>query len=180
MKRIDSLIVSAFAILALAGLSFTATQAAAGYGDGKKAEKKQSSIVEIAAGNDQFSTLVAALEAADLVGALQAEDQSFTVFAPTNAAFAKLPAGTLESLLEPENKEKLQAILLYHVASGKAKASDVVSKDTITTLQGQQLDVQTNGESVMIDNAKVVQTDIMASNGVIHVIDTVVLPDMES
>ena len=132
-------------------------------------------IVDTAASNSDFSTLVAAVKAAGLVDALKA-DGPLTVFAPTNAAFAKLPAGTVESLLLPENKAKLVQILTYHVVAGKVMAADVVKVDSATTLEGSSVSVMVNDNGVMINNATVVKTDIKTSNGVIHVIDTVLLP----
>jgi uncharacterized surface protein with fasciclin (FAS1) repeats len=132
-------------------------------------------IVEIAAGNPDFSTLVAALQAADLVGVLSGEGP-FTVFAPTNEAFAKLPDGTLDSLLLPENKDKLVAILTYHVVSGKVMAADVVKLTEATSLEGDNIVINVSDAGVKVDDAAVVITDIEASNGVIHVIDTVILP----
>lgn len=135
-------------------------------------------IVEVAQQADGFNTLVQALQSAELVGALQGEGP-FTVFAPTDEAFAALPEGTLESLLQPENQGQLQAILQYHVVSGKAMASDVVGMNSAETLQGQSVQIQVNDGTVTLtgqNSATVVQTDIEASNGVIHVIDTVLLP----
>jgi len=131
-------------------------------------------IVAVAVGAENFTTLVAALKAAGLVETLQG-DGPFTVFAPTDEAFAKLPKGTVESLLKPENKEKLVAILTYHVVSGKVMAADVKTMKA-KTVNGQSLDVKVTEGAVTVDNAKVVKTDVAASNGVIHVIDTVVLP----
>ena len=131
-------------------------------------------LVAIAAGADNFKTLVAAVKAAGLVETLQGKGP-FTVFAPTDAAFAKLPAGTVESLLKPENKEKLVAILTYHVVSGKVLAADVKTSEA-KTVNGKELSIKVEGGAVTVDNAKVVKTDVAASNGVIHVIDTVVLP----
>ncbi|HEY7775010.1 MAG TPA: fasciclin domain-containing protein, partial [Kineobactrum sp.] len=119
-------------------------------------------IVEIAAGNADFSTLVAALKAAGLVEVLSGEGP-FTVFAPTNAAFAKLPAGTVESLLEPENKQKLTDILTYHVVAGAVYAKDVVELTEATTVEGSTVDISASAAGVMIDNANVVTTDIKAS-----------------
>ena len=136
---------------------------------------KKKDIVDIAASNPDFSTLVAAVKAAGLVDALKG-DGPLTVFAPTNDAFAKLPEGTVEDLLKPENKDKLIAVLTYHVVPGEVKAADVVTVDSATSLQGQDIQVKVEGEKVMVDNAQVVATDIEASNGVIHVIDTVILP----
>lgn len=132
-------------------------------------------IVEIAAGNEDFSTLVAALKAADLVNTLAGEGP-FTVFAPTNAAFDALPDGTVESLLEPENKTQLRAVLTYHVVPGAVYAGDVVELSSATTVQGGDVSITTEDGRVMIDGAEVIKTDIEADNGVIHVIDAVLLP----
>jgi uncharacterized surface protein with fasciclin (FAS1) repeats len=131
-------------------------------------------IVATAAGAENFKTLVAAVKAAGLVEVLQG-DGPFTVFAPTDAAFAKLPAGTLESLLKPENRDQLVAILKYHVVPGRVLAADVKTMEA-KTAQGQKLQLRVTDMGVTVDNAKVVQTDILANNGVIHVIDTVILP----
>src|SRR5579872_1442045 len=122
-----------------------------------------------------FNTLVAAVKAAGLVDTLKGPGP-FTVFAPTDEAFAKLPAGTVEELLKPENKSKLVAILTYHVVPGKVMAKDVVKLQEAKTVNGQELTVKAQMGSVMVNNAKVVKTDILCTNGVIHVIDTVVLP----
>jgi len=132
-------------------------------------------IVDTAVAAGNFKTLVAAVKAAGLVDTLKGAGP-FTVFAPTDEAFAKLPAGTLESLLLPENKAKLQGILTYHVVSGKVLAKDVVKMDSAKTVEGQSIAIKTTGGGVMVDNANVIKTDIMTSNGVIHVIDTVILP----
>jgi len=132
-------------------------------------------IVDIAASNPDFTILVAAVKAAGLVDALKG-DGPLTVFAPTNAAFAKLPEGTVESLLLPENKDTLVSILTYHVVPGKVLAADVVTVDSATSLQGSEIAVMVDGDKVMVNNATVTATDIMASNGVIHVIDTVIMP----
>ncbi len=132
-------------------------------------------IVGIAAGSADFSTLVAAVKAAGLVETLQG-DGPFTVFAPTNAAFAKIPAATLADLLKPENKAKLQAILTYHVVSGKVLAKDVVGMKSAKSVQGGEIDIAAKGGNVTVDGAKVTATDIIALNGVIHVIDTVIMP----
>jgi uncharacterized surface protein with fasciclin (FAS1) repeats len=131
-------------------------------------------VVAIAAGNPDFSTLAAAVTAAGLAEALSGEGP-FTVFDPTNEAFAKLPEGTVESLLEPENKEKLVAILTYHVVAAKVMAADVAT-GKVKTLQGGELEVVVSDGIVTVNGAKVVATDIIGSNGVIHVIDSVVLP----
>jgi uncharacterized surface protein with fasciclin (FAS1) repeats len=132
-------------------------------------------IVDTAVSAGSFKTLVAAVQAAGLVNTLKG-DGPFTVFAPTDDAFAKLPKGTVESLLKPENKSQLQAILTYHVVAGKVYATDVVKLSGAETVQGQQVDIAVNGGNVTVDNANVVKTDIETSNGVIHVIDTVLLP----
>ena len=131
--------------------------------------------VDTAVGAGSFKTLVAAVKAAGLVDTLKGEGP-FTVFAPTDEAFAKLPAGTVESLLKPENKDKLVAILTYHVVSGKVMASDVVKLTSAKTVNGKSATVKVSDAGVMIDGAKVVATDIETSNGVIHVIDSVILP----
>lgn len=133
-------------------------------------------IVETAAGNSDFSTLVAAVKAAGLVEALSGEGL-FTVFAPTNEAFEKLPDGTVENLLKPENKEQLKSILTYHVVSGEIKASDISDGATaIETLQGTTLDVTKTESGLTVDGANVTTADLKTSNGVMHVIDTVVMP----
>lgn len=132
-------------------------------------------IVDTAVGAGQFKTLAAALGAAGLVDTLKGAGP-FTVFAPTDAAFAKLPAGTVEMLLKPENKAKLTAILTYHVVAGKVMAADVVKVTSAKTVQGGAVAVKVTGGKVTIDAANVVTTDIGASNGVIHVIDTVLMP----
>ena len=139
---------------------------------------KSNDLIETAVAAGQFKTLAAALEAAELIDALKGNGP-FTVFAPTDEAFAKLPAGTVESLLKPENKEKLKAVLLYHVVPGNVTADQVTKLDgrSVKTLQGSSLKVKTS-HGVRVDNAKVIQTDVKASNGVIHVIDTVLMPKM--
>jgi uncharacterized surface protein with fasciclin (FAS1) repeats len=132
-------------------------------------------IVDTAVAAGSFKTLAAALEAAGLVGALKGPGP-FTVFAPTDAAFAKLPAGTLEDLLKPENKDKLKGILLYHVVSGKVMSADIKGAAKPATLQGAALDVKAGASGVTVNGAKVTAADVAAKNGVIHVIDAVVLP----
>jgi len=133
-------------------------------------------IVDTAAANEQFSTLVAAVQAAGLVETLKG-DGPFTVFAPTNDAFAKLPAGTVENLLKPENKDQLVAVLTYHVIPGKVMAADIAGKQlSVETVQGSMVDIDAT-TGVMIDGASVTTADIEATNGVIHVIDTVILPN---
>lgn len=150
--------------------------------------KAQGSIVDVAVGNEDFSTLVTALSAADLVSALQG-DGPFTVFAPNNAAFGKLDSATLNSLLEEENKAALAGILTYHVVSGKLAAKDVVAalekgngKVTLPTLNGQNITVLQKEGKIWIQDAKgnyseIIATDVMGSNGVIHVINTVIMPN---
>jgi uncharacterized surface protein with fasciclin (FAS1) repeats len=136
----------------------------------------QKNVVEIAAGNPDFSTLVAAVKAAGLAETLSGKGP-FTVFAPTNAAFDKLPKGTVETLLKPENKGKLAAILTYHVVGAKVLAADAVKLDKATTVNGADFTISVKDGSVLLNNAaKVVKTDIVGSNGVIHVIDSVILP----
>lgn len=137
------------------------------------AKKANNDIVDIAVGNSDFSTLVTALKAADLVDALKGEGP-FTVFAPTNEAFAKLPKGALDNLLK--DKEALKQVLLYHVVSGKVTSADVVKVDKANTLSGKDVKVTVSDSGVMINSSKVTAVDIMATNGVIHVIDTVLLP----
>ena len=140
-------------------------------------EKKD--IVDTAMGADSFDTLVAAVKAADLVDTLKG-DGPFTVFAPTDEAFAKLPEGTLESLLKPENKEKLVDILTYHVVSGDVPAKTAVTLSEAKAVNGDKIDLIVDEKTLMLnEKAKVVKTDIECSNGVIHVIDTVILPPAE-
>ena len=132
-------------------------------------------IVETAAAAGNFNTLVAAVKAAGLVDTLKGPGP-FTVFAPTDEAFAKLPPGTVETLLKPENRAKLQSILTYHVVAGKVMAHDVTKLHSAKTVEGGSIAIKSMNGKVMADNAHVVQTDILASNGVIHVIDTVLMP----
>jgi uncharacterized surface protein with fasciclin (FAS1) repeats len=169
--KIKALVVAA--LFAFAPLAF-ANGHMSGEKGGDHAGHSTGTIVDVAVGNADFSTLVAALKAAGLVETLSGAGP-FTVFAPTNAAFAKLPAGTVESLLLPENKAKLTAILTYHVVSGKVLAKDVVTLKTATTVQGSAVAIDA-ASGVKVNNATVTATDIMGSNGVIHVIDTVLMP----
>jgi len=134
-------------------------------------------IVEVAAAAGTFNTLIAAAEAAGLVEALKG-DGPLTVFAPTDEAFAKLPAGTVESLLEPENKDKLASILLYHVVAGKITSDQVVKLTSAKSLEGSTINIKVDMGKVYVDNAQVIAVDVEASNGVIHVIDSVILPKM--
>jgi uncharacterized surface protein with fasciclin (FAS1) repeats len=140
-----------------------------------QAADKPGDIVSVASSAGSFNTLVAAVKAAGLVETLQGKGP-FTVFAPTDDAFAKLPAGTVENLLKPENKEKLVAILTYHVVPGKVMAADVKTMKA-KTVNGRELSLKVEDGKVTVDNAKVIKTDVAASNGVIHVVDAVVLPN---
>ena len=133
-------------------------------------------IVDTAVAAGSFTTLAKALQAAGLVDTLKGKGP-FTVFAPTDEAFAKLPAGTVETLLRPENKSKLQRILTYHVVAGKVGAAQVVKMTSAKAVSGDTIHIKTSGTTVMLNNATVVKADIAASNGVIHVIDTVIMPD---
>jgi len=139
------------------------------------ARAQEKDIVDTAVAAGSFKTLAAALTAAGLVDTLKGKGP-FTVFAPTDEAFAKLPAGTVEGLLKPENKAKLTAILTYHVVPGKVMAAQVTSLKDAKTVNGQSVGISTMAGKVMVDKSHVVKTDIGASNGVIHVIDTVMMP----
>ena len=144
-------------------------------GDGSGGEDAKADIVDTAVEAGDFETLVAAVKAAELVDTLKGEGP-FTVFAPTDAAFAELPEGTLDDLLKPENKDKLASILTYHVVPGKVTASDVVELTEAETVQGQKVKIEVKDGTVYVDGAKVTTTDIECSNGVIHVIDKVIRP----
>jgi uncharacterized surface protein with fasciclin (FAS1) repeats len=159
----------AIATLAIAALIAPSVSFAGDYAMAKK------DIVDTAVAAGSFNTLAAALQAAGLVDALKG-DGPFTVFAPTDEAFAKLPAGTVENLLKPENKDQLISILTYHVVSGSLPAASVMKATGADTLEGETLEFSTSNGSVMVNNATVISADVMASNGVIHVIDTVLLP----
>ncbi len=135
---------------------------------------EEKTIVGVAAGAGQFNTLVAAVKAAGLVDTLNGKGP-FTVFAPTDEAFAKLPAGTVENLLKPENKQKLAAVLTYHVLAGKVMAADVTTSKP-KSVNGKELAIKVDAGKVTVGSANVIKTDIAASNGVIHVIDTVLIP----
>ncbi|NNE33877.1 MAG: fasciclin domain-containing protein [Rhodothermales bacterium] len=140
---------------------------------------KSSDIVDTAVAAGSFNTLAAALTAANLIDVLKGEGP-FTVFAPTDAAFAALPKGTVETLLKPENKDQLIAILTYHVVAGKVNAKSVMKLTVVETLNGQRVDIAVKGGEVMIDNATVRTADVAASNGIIHVIDQVILPTADA
>ena len=164
-KSIKSILIAGLSLGILTSTSFAAHH---------KSEKLKNDIVDVASSASDFSTLVAAVSAADLVSVLKG-DGPFTVFAPTNEAFAKLPAGTVEDLLKPENKDKLVEILTYHVVSGKIMAADVKS-GSVKTANGQSFQVKLSYGKVFVDDAQVIQTDIGASNGIIHAIDSVIMP----
>lgn len=177
MKKITKYTGATIAILGLTSFAALADH----HGD-KKAEVKKDAVVnmskqtlvEIAAGNENFSTLVAAVKAAGLAEALSGEGP-FTIFAPTNAAFEKLPKGTLELLLKSENKDKLASILKYHVVSGKVMAADVKPM-AVKTLEGSSFEVTVMDGKVKVGGADVLKTDLVGKNGVIHVIDAVIMP----
>ena len=156
--------ITKFLVLAILALAVSTTASAT-----------EKNIVDTAVAAGSFNTLVKAVQAADLTATLEGPGP-FTVFAPTDQAFAKLPAGTLESLLKPENKDKLRAILTYHVVAGEVNAAEVVKLTSVKTVEGANLKIAANNGSVMVDNAKVVKADIRTSNGIIHVIDAVMLP----
>ena len=143
---------------------------------GTQAQQNNKDIVDTAMAAGSFKTLAKALQAADLVETLKGQGP-FTVFAPTDEAFAKLPAGTLNDLLKPENRQKLQRILSYHVVAGRVSSTDVVKLRTAKAVSGDTIAITANDGTVRVDSARVVKTDIAASNGVIHVIDTVIIPD---
>ena len=155
--------------------TFFAATAAAVVASAAFAMEKSKDIVDTAVGAGNFGTLVAAVQAAGLVDTLKGEGP-FTVFAPTDEAFAALPAGTVEELLKPENKDQLVAVLTYHVVPGKVMSGDLSNNMMATTAQGGDVTIMTEG-GVKVDNANVVAADIEASNGVIHVIDAVILPN---
>ena len=161
--------------LALA-LSSPLAFAAPGSNAAAPATRAQADIVDTAVAAGQFKTLAAALTAAGLVDTLKGEGP-FTVFAPTDAAFAALPAGTVDNLLKPENKAQLVAILTYHMVPGRYPAASVANMDKATTVEGDTVDIRGSAGKVMVDGATVVSADVMASNGVIHVIDKVLMPD---
>jgi len=161
-------------ILVVCALGLVTAMANAGHH--AQDEMTAADIVDTAVDAGQFSTLAAALTAAGLVDTLKG-DGPFTVFAPTDDAFAKLPEGTVENLLKPENRDQLVSILTYHVVPGKVYAADVVKLTSARTANGSDVSIRVADSGVSIDNANVVMTDIKASNGVIHVIDSVILPN---
>jgi uncharacterized surface protein with fasciclin (FAS1) repeats len=157
----------------VAALSLSLLASPSAFAGGSTVASKD--IVDTAVSAGSFKTLTAALDAAGLVETLKGKGP-FTVFAPTDEAFAKLPEGTLKSLLKPENKQKLTSILTYHVVAGNVKAADVIKLSSAKTLNGQSVTIKTAGGKVFINGATVVKADIATSNGTIHVIDTVLLP----
>lgn len=179
MRKMKTLAIAIASSLALTGMAFAHNHGGnkESSGNGYSQEEKVGTITEIAVSNGSFETLVAALSAAELVEVLSGEGP-FTVFAPTDDAFAALPAGTVERLLEPENRDQLTAILTYHVVPGLVMSGDIAGQQlSAETVQGSSLNVNATGDSVMINNATVVMADVKASNGVIHVIDTVLIPE---
>lgn len=156
---------------AFAALSLLAAPALAGHH--AKGEKKD--ILATAKANPQFSTLATAIQQAGIADTLSSSG-NLTVFAPTNDAFDALPSGTLDSLLKPENKDKLIDILTYHVVEGKVTASEAMKLDSAASLEGSMINITVEGETVMVNDAKVIKADVMASNGVIHAIDKVIMP----
>ena len=141
-----------------------------------EAQPSNKDIIDTAVATGSFKTLAKALQAADLVDTLKGKGP-FTVFAPTDEAFAKLPQATLDDLLKPENKAKLRRILTYHVVAGRVMATDVLKLKSAKAVSGDTIEIKASSGNVMVDEARVVKTDINASNGVIHVIDSVILPD---
>lgn len=167
------------AILAVAVVLMTGACASNRMSDDTMASSTSSNatIAGVAMSTGMHNTLVTALKAAGLADMLMASGD-YTVFAPTDAAFAKLPPGTVNMLLKPENREKLRAVLQYHVVPGRVTAAQVMGMNTATSASGQTLRISTMGDKVMIGNANVIKADVMASNGIVHVIDTVLMPPM--
>ena len=162
-------------MMALVAAAFLAMAPIANQND---TDQSQNNIVELASGNEDLSTLVAAVQAAGLVETLSGEGP-FTVFAPTNAAFDALPEGTLESLLQPENRDTLVEILTYHVVAGEVMSTDLSDGMMAETVEGSQITITINDGGVSINDANVVAADVEASNGVVHVIDSVIMPPEE-
>ena len=160
-------------LVSLVAAALLLTLSTAAYANPRASSKD---IVDTAVAAGSFKTLVAALKAAGLVDTLKGKGP-FTVFAPTDDAFAKLPAGTVDELLKPENKQKLIAILTYHVVAGKVTAAQAMKLNSAKTVNGESLNISTEGSTVKINDATVTKADIMCSNGVIHVIDTVLMPN---
>jgi len=175
MKSTIKKLVATFFAVALVAVPAQAQMANYSSTADAHAQMASDNIVQVASKAGSFGTLLAAAKAAGLVGALEGEGP-LTVFAPTDDAFAKLPAGTVESLLKPENKEQLKSILLYHVVEGKVTSDQVVKLTSAKTLQGQEAKISVKDGKVYVDGAQVIKADVEASNGVIHVIDSVILP----
>lgn len=171
MKKIE-IIYAAMIIALLPGLAMAGSH---GKSDTSAESMTKMDIVDTAVSAGKFNTLVQAVKAADLVDTLKGAGP-FTVFAPTDEAFAKLPAGTLTDLLKPENKAKLQSILTYHVVAGNVKAADAVKLTSAKTVNGESFSIRSGSNGLMVDEATVIKADIQASNGIIHVIDRVILP----
>ncbi len=171
MKRLN------YGILWIVLLTLPLSAFAGNYGTSKSTSDAMNTkdIVDTAVKAGSFNTLVKAVQAADLEETLRGEGP-FTVFAPTDEAFAKLPPGTIEDLLKPENKSQLQAVLTYHVVPGKVMAEDAAALTAAKTVNGKSFSITKSGDGLMVDNANVIQADIPTSNGVIHVIDQVILP----
>ncbi len=166
-----------YAVLIILTIAVPSMLFAGGYGykKDKVSSMGKADIVDTARSSGSFNTLVAALQAADLTETMKG-DGPFTVFAPTDEAFNRLPAGTVEDLLKPENKAKLQSILTYHVVPGKVMSWDAVKMSSAKTVNGQSFKISKSGDGLMVDDARVTKADIKASNGVIHVIDKVIMP----
>ncbi len=174
MNFVMTLMITALTLLPLQGLTKSGN---ANKNDHKTTRStKKSDLVDTAVAAGNFTTLVAAVKATGLVDVLKG-DGPYTVFAPSDEAFAKIPAHTLKALLKPENRDKLVKILTYHVVPGKLEAEDVVSLSGAKTVQGGRLKFRQHGNTVRVDNANVLKTDINTSNGIIHVIDTVLMPE---
>lgn len=176
-SRIALLLACTLGLGSAAGTLFSPSSARADDPMGDKKMVADKDIIETATGPgmQEVTTVVTAIKAAELVDTLKGKGP-FTVFAPTNAAFAKLPAGTVDDLLKPENKEKLKGILLYHVHAGDAVMAKDVKTMSLSTANGKALNVKVDGDNVMVNDAKVIKTDVVCSNGVIHWVDTVLMP----
>jgi uncharacterized surface protein with fasciclin (FAS1) repeats len=165
-----------FQLVLTAAIPLLAFACASGDSHAQEQANAKMDIVDTAVSAGQFNTLAAALKAGGLVDTLKG-DGPFTVFAPTDAAFAKLPSGTVDDLLKPENKQKLVSILTYHVVPAKAMAADVANMSSAKTVNGKSVNLKADGGKVQVNAATVTKADIAASNGVIHVIDTVLIPE---
>ena len=166
----------AFVWIVLFTLPVAALAGGSGYSKDKSAAMGTMDIVDTAVSAGSFNTLVQAVQAADLADTLKGAGP-FTVFAPTDEAFGRLPEGTVENLLKPENKGRLQAILTYHVVPGKVMSSDAATLSSAKTVNGRSFRISKSGSGLMVDGANIVKADIAASNGIIHVIDQVIQPE---